>query len=70
MQRPLAFWNAKAWHRLRNWPVSTRVKWRAWMVCWANEGVFRAAKILVKCPSKYQEQSEEYQQQRATEGTP
>lgn len=28
---------------------------------------FRANKVLVKCPSKYQEQGEEYQQGRATE---
>ncbi|MGC8874199.1 MAG: cytochrome c maturation protein CcmE [Chloroflexia bacterium] len=33
-------------------------------------GVFRARKLLVKCPSKYQEQSEEYQRQRATEAVP
>ncbi len=33
-----------------------------------TEQVFRAEKILVKCPSKYQQQSEEYQR-KATEGT-
>jgi|YelNatPaOPRAMG01_1025707.scaffolds.fasta_scaffold193200_2 cytochrome c-type biogenesis protein CcmE len=33
-------------------------------------GVFRARKLLVKCPSKYQQQSEEYQRQRATEAVP
>jgi cytochrome c-type biogenesis protein CcmE len=31
------------------------------------ENAFLADKILVKCPSKYQEQSEEYQNQKATE---
>lgn len=36
----------------------------------SGEGTFLARKLLVKCPSKYQEQSEEYQRQRATEGTP
>jgi cytochrome c-type biogenesis protein CcmE len=35
-----------------------------------QEGVFRATKLLVKCPSKYQEQSEQYQQNRAPETTP
>lgn len=34
------------------------------------EQVFHADRILVKCPSRYQEQSEEYQQQRATERAP
>jgi len=33
-------------------------------------GTFQARKLLVKCPSKYQEQGEEYQRRRATEGTP
>lgn len=31
---------------------------------------FQARKLLVKCPSKYREQSEEYQRQRATEAVP
>ena len=35
-----------------------------------EEKIFRANKILVKCPSKYQEQGEEYQQDRTTEGAP
>ena len=32
--------------------------------------VFRATKLLVKCPSKYQEQSAQYQQERPTEAAP
>jgi cytochrome c-type biogenesis protein CcmE len=36
----------------------------------AQEGVFRATKLLVKCPSKYQEEGAQYQQQRPAEATP
>lgn len=36
----------------------------------AATDVFHATKLLVKCPSKYQEQSEEYQRQRPTEAIP
>ena len=36
----------------------------------AQADAFRATKLLVKCPSKYQEQSEQYQQQQPTEATP
>ncbi len=36
----------------------------------AQTDSFQARKLLVKCPSKYQEQSEEYQRQRATEAVP
>jgi cytochrome c-type biogenesis protein CcmE len=32
-----------------------------------SENAFLADKILVKCPSKYQEQAEEYQDQKGTE---
>lgn len=32
--------------------------------------VFRATKLLVKCPSKYQEQSEQYQRERSPETAP
>jgi len=35
-----------------------------------QEQVFRATKLLVKCPSKYQEESEQYQQNRDQEITP
>lgn len=35
-----------------------------------TEELFRANRILVKCPSRYQEQSEEYQRQQETEGAP
>ena len=36
----------------------------------AAQDVFRASKLLVKCPSKYQEQSEEYQRQQPAEAAP
>jgi len=36
----------------------------------SQAGLFRADRLLVKCPSKYEEQSEDYQRERSMETTP